>query len=211
MKLRIPNSEFRISCGSAAEDDSPFAIRNSQFHRAFTLIEIMVVVAIIGLVLAMGVPSLLMAVRKEGMRKGVSDVMDACSEARARAIYQGKPTELVLYPQERRWEIANVPSDEDQTFVEDSADGSDNTNSALVPTEHSPWAAAASGTLPDGVEFGLVDINLDDYSESSKAWVRFFPNGTCDEARLVLISAGDKQMISLEFATALATASEVTR
>jgi len=172
----------------------------------------MVVVAIIGLILAMGIPSLLMAVRKEGMRKGVSDVMDACSEARARAIYQGKPTELVLYPQERRWEIVNAPSDDDETSVEDSADGSSGSgSSAPVPAEHSPWAAAASGTLPDGVEFGLVDINLDDYSESSEARVRFFPNGTCDEATLVLISASEKEMIRLEFATALATASEVTQ
>ena len=184
------------------------AVVRKIFPRAFTLIELMVVVAIVGLVLAMGIPSLLMAVRKEGMRKGVSDVMDACSEARSRAIFQGKTTEIIFHPQENRWEITNAPSDELQMPADNTMD---NTNSAPAPTEHSPWSEAATGTLPEGVAFALMDINLKDYLESDVAPLRFFPNGTCDEARLVLLSSGEKEMITMEFATALATASEVTK
>ena len=51
----------------------------------FTLIEIMVVIAIIGLVAAMGMPSIIRAVQKEGMRKALSDVQDVCFTARQRA------------------------------------------------------------------------------------------------------------------------------
>ena len=93
-----------------------------------------------------------------------------------------------------------------------SADTSiDSTNSATAPAEHSPWAAAATGTLPAGVDFQMLDINLEDYLKSPEARVRFFPDGTCDEMTLVLHSAGNWRMITLEFATSLATAKEVTQ
>ncbi len=58
--------------------------------RAFTLIEIMIVVGIIGLIAAMGVPSLLPMIRKEGMRKAVGDVTDLLGNARAQAILKGQ-------------------------------------------------------------------------------------------------------------------------
>ena len=79
--------------------------------RAFTLIEIMIVVAIIGLIAAMGVPSILQIFRKEGMRKAVSDVQQLLSDARARAIFSGRTTEVVFHPAEKRLEIADAPAD----------------------------------------------------------------------------------------------------
>jgi prepilin-type N-terminal cleavage/methylation domain-containing protein len=68
---------------------------------AFTLIEIMIVVAILGLVAAMGVPSILQSLRKDGMRKAVSDVKEALDTARSRAIFSGQNTEVVFHPLER--------------------------------------------------------------------------------------------------------------
>ena len=56
-------------------------------RRAFTLIEMMIVVAIIGLVAAMGMPSILQTLRKNGMRKAVNDVREVLDNARAKAIY----------------------------------------------------------------------------------------------------------------------------
>jgi prepilin-type N-terminal cleavage/methylation domain-containing protein len=74
-------------------------------RRAFTLIEIMVVVAIIGLIAAMGVPTLYHMLYREGFGKTVGDFMDLCSAARARAILQGSTAQIVFHPKERRCEI----------------------------------------------------------------------------------------------------------
>ena len=75
-------------------------MKTRRFNRAFTLIEVMIVVAIIGIIMAMGIPSIVRTVRKEGMRKAVSDIMEGCSEARATAILSGTKSALVIHPQE---------------------------------------------------------------------------------------------------------------
>ena len=71
----------------------------------------MIVVAIIGLIAAMGVPSILQTFRKEGMRKAVSDV-HGIAERRARAgdFSAADPPQIVFYPAEKRLEIADAPS-----------------------------------------------------------------------------------------------------
>jgi prepilin-type N-terminal cleavage/methylation domain-containing protein len=70
--------------------------------RAFTLIEIMIVVAIIGLIAAMGVPSILQMLRKEGMRKAVSDVTELLGDARAQAILKDQNTYVSFRPADNR-------------------------------------------------------------------------------------------------------------
>jgi hypothetical protein len=71
--------------------------------------------------------------------------------------------------------------------------------------------SVGSTTLPDGVDIAMLDINLLDYGASDEARVRFFSNGTCDELTLVLHSRDDWEKITLEFSTALASVSPVTR
>jgi general secretion pathway protein H len=66
--------------------------------RGFTLIEVMMVVAILGLILTMGVPSFLRVIRKEGMRKAEYDVVLACKEARRAAIMNNQVTHLIIHP-----------------------------------------------------------------------------------------------------------------
>lgn len=72
--------------------------RKSTFHEAFTLIEIMIVVAIMGLILSMGMPSIVKTLRKEGMRKAVDDIMEACKSARSDAIISQKTADVVFNP-----------------------------------------------------------------------------------------------------------------
>jgi prepilin-type N-terminal cleavage/methylation domain-containing protein len=71
----------------------------------FTLIEIMMVVAIIGLTLTMGLPSFLHTIQREGMRKAEYDLVEACKEARRAAIMNNEKTFLVLHPTQGTFEV----------------------------------------------------------------------------------------------------------
>jgi prepilin-type N-terminal cleavage/methylation domain-containing protein len=70
--------------------------------RAFTLIEIMIVVAIIGLMAAISAPVLLSMLQKDGMRKAVGDVTDLLGDARAQAILKGQNTDVSFHPADNR-------------------------------------------------------------------------------------------------------------
>ncbi len=145
--------------------------------RAFTLIEVMIVVAIIGLMAAMSAPSLLSMLRKDGMRKAESDVIELLGDARAQAILKNENTTVSFHP-------------------------ADNRLSSSI---------GKSVQLPDGVAMEGIGINLMDFSESEESYVRFFPNGTCDELTLVLHSGADWREIKLEFSTALARGEPLKR
>jgi type II secretion system protein H len=159
--------------------------RQSSFaNRGFTLIEIMIVVAIMGLIAAMGVPSIVKALQKEGMRKAVSDVQDVCFSARERAIVENQKVAVVFYPRERRFGV-------------EGAGGNVNVHSGKTTI----------ATLPDGVDFGMLDIYRQDYVQSDWAKIFFNSDGTCDEAVIVLLSKGRAQKITLEYATGMAVVS----
>ncbi len=67
----------------------------------FTLMEIMMVVAILGLTLTMGVPALWKSIRREGMGKVEQDLIKGCQEARRAAIMNNQDTFLVIRPHDR--------------------------------------------------------------------------------------------------------------
>jgi prepilin-type N-terminal cleavage/methylation domain-containing protein len=174
--------------------------------RAFTLIEVMIVVAIIGLIAAVGVPSILQTFRKEGMRKAMSDVQQLLGDARARAIYGQRTTEVVFHPAEKQLEIADAPVEASPPLPGTPADNPEST-----PAPRPLPITQGSVVLPDNVDIAMLDINLLDYGASEVASVRFFPNGTCDELTLVLHSGDEWEKITLEFSTALASAAPVTK
>jgi len=149
--------------------------------------EVMIVVGIIGLLAAMGMPAFLKAMHKEGMRKAVGDVEDVFFSAREQAIIRNQTVAVAFYPREGRFGVEGAAVGEGGGAV----------------NAHSGKTLVA--TLPEGVQFGMLSIYRREYVDSDWAKIFFNADGTSDEAVIVLIAKGGAQAekITLEYATGM--------
>ena len=156
----------------------------------------MVVIGIMGMVLALGVPPFIRSMRKDSLRQAASDIAEACSEARAKAILLGVPTELVIRGG-GELSVAAVPESE--------------AGSSALSEEPAAQPAALSKSqlfsahLQEDVAITLLYVNLKDQMQTEATHVHFYPNGTSDEFTIVLQAQGGVRKISLECVTGLAT------
>jgi prepilin-type N-terminal cleavage/methylation domain-containing protein len=148
---------------------------------AFTLLELMIVIGIMGMILTIGMPSFLNMLSKDAMRQAVSDVMEICSEARAQAIIKGVPSELCFNVHDRIFSITTL------------AAPAQTPNPASEFADPSPQAApTASGRsnltkhLSEDLDIEMLSVNFVEKKDEDEARVRFYPNGTCDEFTIVL-------------------------
>jgi prepilin-type N-terminal cleavage/methylation domain-containing protein len=173
-----------------------------QCAAAFTLIEIMIVVAIMGIVLTMGVPLVYKVWHRGPMAQAVLDVTEVCSNARRQAILQGREADVIFHPREGRFEVGS-PS----TVTVSQTNPPENGSGEFPPfNAPAPARSGLSGHLSDRVTIELMDINKlpHEFRQDDLARVRFFPNGTCDELTLILVSdRNERREITLEVTTGL--------
>jgi prepilin-type N-terminal cleavage/methylation domain-containing protein len=188
-----PGSNLQPAAGNLLPT-TDHGLRPAHSASAFTLIELMVVVAIMGVIMAIGIPFAYHTMHKESLTKTVSDVMEVFSHARARAILQGQMTEVVFHPQEGRLEVSGG-----------GASSAAENGAAVAANASLPHGSGLSAEIPKNLTVDMLDVNLTEYKDAETARVRFYPNGTCDECTLVLHSDNNQyRKISLELTTGLA-------
>ena len=154
-------------------------LRGERARSAFTLIEIMVVVGIMAIIMAIAIPSVYQQMHKDSMRQAVSDVCEACGQARARAILNGTIVEVII----------RVPPNGSITVSgtgKASADPAYRTETDPAPESGgSVFSATFSDHIVkvDATVFEVADRDL----ENAVA-CKFYPNGTCDSMRVELTS-----------------------
>lgn len=166
--------------------------------RAFTLIEIMIVVGIMGVMLTIGVPIVYRMRQESPLRKAVKDVVEVCSHARANAILHSKATCVVFHPREG-------------TFAVQGGDAAGSSSGIQAQVTLPPVASASglAGRLSDRVAIEMLDVDLREYKDADEVKVWFYPNGVCDELTLILraldMERDPVRAISLEATTGLAS------
>jgi Tfp pilus assembly protein FimT len=160
----------------------------------------MMVVAIIGLMMTIGVPAILRTMHQEPLRKAVNDVMNICSHARAQAILHGVTTVVVFHPRSGDVALTSITStNSTDDFIPPDAPASESKTSAADAS------SLNSTQFADSVTIDMLDINLVEYKVADEARVHFFPNGTSDEMTLILHSGDQYRKITLEVTTGLAS------
>lgn len=194
MRLKSPTTRVEgrkqesAGGGAGAAQPSTFDLRPIA---AFTLIEIMIVVGMIAIIMAWGLPSFVHTLRKSPMRQAVSDIMEGLSHARARAILNGTPAEFVIRAEGGQLSVQQAAGSAGGTAQGGASQGG--------PSQF-------NARLDDDIAVELLDVNFHDHMQADEARVRFFPNGTSDEFTIVIRSPeGEWRKISLELTTGLAS------
>lgn len=173
----------------------------------FTLIEVLLVLGIMAIILAMGIPPMARVFSREPIRQAETSCMEGLAQARAQAILRGVPLEFFIGVTEGETAIViGVRPPALSARTPDAwpvAEGGrpDTGPSGLAPIQ----APLFHARLPEGVTFRLIEVNFVDQLQSTgDVGVRFHPNGTSDDFVAVLHDGGELRKIQVDPVTGLA-------
>ena len=184
---------FHVSRFTRSALRTPHSALPTSRIAAFTLMEIMIVVGIMGIALTLGVPIVYKVWHRTPMVQAIRDMREVCNTARSQAILQGRPVDLVLHPKVNRVEVSAAAAS--------VATGP----GVLTAPDASPGHSSSAAQLSDRIIIETLDINMAgiEYNDAESARVRFYPNGTSDEMRMILFDGRDRYGITLEVTTGL--------
>ena len=141
---------------------------------AFTLIELMVVIGLMMIVLAIGVPRMVQGNRSP-LGESLNAVMEACAAARRQAILTGSTSRVTIRG-----------ADEGVGFLINAGSGGARMKASEGPEDGVPspkpsLGAGFSGRIHDDVSVPFISVNFNDPMDEEQVEVKFYSNGTSDE------------------------------
>jgi prepilin-type N-terminal cleavage/methylation domain-containing protein len=185
-------------------DGRRIGIFDEMMRRGFTLIEIMVVIAIVAIVMTAGIPSVYRALQRDDLARAMNDTIEGCKTARDRAILQGIPYEFVVDPENSEFNVVAAP--QKARRGESSVTGGGGESKSV--SSGAPYAAFPRKFAHE-VIIELADVNfvnlMQNAGEHGVARVKFFPNGTSDEFTIVYNFKGKQRTVMLDTVTGIAS------
>jgi prepilin-type N-terminal cleavage/methylation domain-containing protein len=155
---------------------------------AFTLIELMIVIAIMAVVMSLSIPTFYRSLERDTIRQATQKVLDACSDARTQAILNGRPCDLLIRPQEGTLS-PRLASDPDGAHNGGAGDATEPASPKPLAESSPKGNASGSAGLPPGIAIVFIGVNfVPDLQTAEEVPVRFYPNGTGDEFTMLIRS-----------------------
>ena len=159
--------------------------------RAFTLVEIMVVIAVMGLLIGIAVPSFKSYRNKAPLEASLGSVEDMCRRARSEAILKKQPMQLTIFQDEGLVQLTTAPR------VVGRVD--EVTGQWARQTEEAQELESA--IMEEDVSLEIV--YPDDFEPGEPVVVRFLPNGTAEDLVLIVHGASEAYTLKVDPVTAM--------
>ena len=141
--------------------------------------------------------------KRDPLTESVSDLVEACAQARATAILRCTPMVLKFHPYEYTFQVEEMPRD-----INESINWG---NAATLSTGSAPQSSMRGAPyksdqyrLHDEVEIEMLDVNMTEHMDDDLVISRFFPNGTADLLTVVLSWQGEFRRVTVDIVTGLA-------
>ncbi len=160
--------------------------------RAFTLVEIMVVVAVMGLLIAISIPAFRKIMNKAPLEQGISDVESLCRQARAEAIVKQRAMDVMLNETEETVAL---------------------TTAARVINAPDPFTGLMIKTTEETrlIDQAFLEVDLQIIVPASDEFtldeirIRFYPNGTAETLALRVADDDEAYLLTLDPVTGRTT------
>jgi len=173
-------------------------------RRAFTLIELMIVIAIMAVVMSLSIPTFYRSLEKDTIRRATQKILDICADARSQAIINGRPCDLVIRPLDGTLTpvlAVATPRPGEAPAPEMFADGA----GGLNPGTDEAGGTESDHQLPGDIAIMFLGVNfVPDLQNAELVSVRFYPNGTGDEFTMLIRSDRNEwRKFTMEVATGI--------
>ena len=171
-------------------------------HGAFTLIELLLVVAIMGIAALISVPTFVRSARSARLRSAVQTVSMTSRLARNKAVLQSKDMAVIFYIERGEIEVVSLETQSDPSDREMFLEGrTDRMVSGLLDRDD-PDAAEEGAlpsiapelvrTLPEDVRIVEVEAADGVLEEEGAYWVNYYRNGMTDGFTVRLVDGDER-------------------